>query len=592
MASENNLSGLVVKGEPAHAPRHSRAMLWLYVVLFLFHAVVLVANFTLVPTTYGYDWPGHFTYLYYVAEHWQTPPADVSAQFFNPPLYYFSVAAFHRITGIPLARAGHVFNILLALGAFALLVALCRRFWRARPIPAAWLLGLYVLTPTVYRTFGMVRPEALLLFLFVVAMWLVAHFADVRPRWSLLAVGSGVIAGLAFGARQWGIFLEAALGLWMLVEGLRRATSSRDRWLALAYVFLQGAIFGIVAAVFMLVRGDNVLAFNTSMHGPDVRFLTCLSLPTLFSTPVRPALNNCFWPVLYADFWGDYWRYWREALWHDPSPTSPATLLALARSMWAALPATVVVALGVLCRAPSETKIAAPFHRFMRALVVVSLGGFLLFASLYADPNKGDTVKGVYIVYLTPCLGWCASVAAERFGRAFPRREWVVLLPLALIAVGVAPMGIYLPPERYLSRSWDRPDISHPLDVTLGNAITLVGYDAVFDASSGALELRLVWRADAYTGRSYKVFVHALDPQGALVAQSDAIPAQWQRPTYAWMLGEYIEDRHTLAISPEYLDDARVLVGLYDTQGNRLFTDSNVDHIQVDVLSALEIPER
>ncbi|MCA9914612.1 MAG: GNAT family N-acetyltransferase, partial [Anaerolineae bacterium] len=30
-------------------------------------------------------------------------------------------------------------------------------------------------------------------------------------------------------------------------------------------------------------------------------------------------LDSRFWPVLYADFWGDYWRYWWEALGREPA---------------------------------------------------------------------------------------------------------------------------------------------------------------------------------------------------------------------------------------------------------------------------------
>ncbi len=110
---------------------HLRAVrLLILALLGLGHLGVLILNAVRVPPTYGYDWPGHFTYLYHVAEHWRTPPPAVSAQFFNPPLYYFGVAFFQRLTGIPLLYAGQIFNLLLAAITFVLWAWLSYRLWK------------------------------------------------------------------------------------------------------------------------------------------------------------------------------------------------------------------------------------------------------------------------------------------------------------------------------------------------------------------------------------------------------------------------------------------------------------------------------
>jgi len=84
----------------------------------------------------------------------------------------------------------------------------------------------------------------------------------------------------------------------------------------------------------------------------------------------------------------------------------------------------------------------------------------------------------------------------------------------------------------------------------------------------------LLWRAEAETPTDYRVFVHLVDATGNIVAQSDAAPAGWTRPTTSWLPGEYVLDTHTLTL-PATLPDGplSLRVGLYDPDtGARLLS--------------------
>ncbi|MBU0702890.1 MAG: hypothetical protein KKC18_03405, partial [Chloroflexi bacterium] len=73
------------------------------------------------------------------------------------------------------------------------------------------------------------------------------------------------------------------------------------------------------------------------------------------------------------------------------------------------------------------------------------------------------------------------------------------------------------------------------------------------------------------------VFLHLTGPDGALVAQSDGIPADWTRPTTGWLPGEYITDARVLHIPPDAPPgDYMLSAGLY-ADGERLTApdDSN-----------------
>jgi hypothetical protein len=320
----------------------------------------------------------------------------------------------------------------------------------------------------------------------------------------------------------------------------------------------------------------------------ELAFLTDLELSTLFSKPIRPELNYRFWPTLYADFWGDYWRYWRESLGHDALPTSPATISGLVFALWIALPVSGLMLAGLLTggrrlKSPMNTDVRTHLHTFVRIVTLVSLGGFLVFAARYAEPGKGDTVKSVYIVYLVPFLAWLGSAALHALIQAFPKRLWPWYTLLAALVIFVIPNCLYQPVPRMFGRTWAEPQVQHADDVTFAGAYTLVGYDLAFDADAEQLHVTLAWRADDYTGAGYKVFVHLIGADGQPIAQSDAIPSAWQRPTQSWMLGEFVSDPHTLGVSRDALSaGGQLFVGLYsEVDGQRLLTSTGGDHISL-----------
>jgi len=550
------------------------------------HLGLLLLNAVRVPPTYGYDWPGHLTYLYHVADSWRPPPPAVSAGFHNTPIYYYCVATLHRAAGVPLLYAGLVLNFGLALLTFGLWLSLSWRLWDGDPVPVAWSVVLYVCQPAVYRTFGMVRPEALLMPLFTIAGWLVVWASERESHWALIGAGGGLLAGLAFGTRQWGAFLAAALGIWMVLREPGRLWQSARRW---GSVSLHALLFVALSWWSLSLRGGGPLDFNTSPHRPDVSFWIRLGVPEILRNPVRPVLGNTFWPVLYADAWGDYWRYWREALMHDPLSSSPATVAALSRGLWAALPVTSLIVVG-WWSGPVSGATRRDFHRWTRILTLVAVGGYALFSGMYADPSKGDTVKAVYLAYLAPYLAWLGASAASRLRDAVAWGAGVAWLSLVLITVFVLPTAVYVAPERMQSHTWGEPDLDHRLMGEFGEAITLVGYrDLCWDVESGELVVDLVWRADGYSGRSYKVFVHLVSSEEHLLAQSDAIPAQWHRPTEAWMLGEYVEDGHRLKVTePRVVSGGALRVGVYDKlDGSRLELDDGEVYVSVAVPASL-----
>jgi len=180
--------------------------------------------------------------------------------------------------------------------------------------------------------------------------------------------------------------------------------------------------------------------------------------------------------------------------------------------------------------------------------------------------RAGDVLRSQHRLTLPATLGsgiytWTIGLAASS------------VRPVASLCI-VAPAHVFTPPS-----------FRQPVGVVLGNLATLTGFDLA--PSTGgepiihpgdALTVTLIWRAEGTAASSYHVFLHLLDPEGKLVAQSDGVPSNWTRPTTGWLPGEYVVDPRTLVIPPgARAGDYTLQAGLYIPGGRRLTASDGAD---------------
>jgi hypothetical protein len=107
----------------------------------------------------------------------------------------------------------------------------------------------------------------------------------------------------------------------------------------------------------------------------------------------------------------------------------------------------------------------------------------------------------------------------------------------------------------------------HPVNLTLEDSLSLLGYDLDPDEPSQGAELQvsLHWRVEENLSQDYHTYVHLLDEQGQVVAQSDHRPGQEYYPSSLWQPGETLLDVHELSIPADAaLGEVTVTAGAYE----------------------------
>ncbi|MCJ7751796.1 MAG: hypothetical protein MUQ65_12000, partial [Armatimonadetes bacterium] len=99
----------------------------------------------------------------------------------------------------------------------------------------------------------------------------------------------------------------------------------------------------------------------------------------------------------------------------------------------------------------------------------------------------------------------------------------------------------------------------------------------------------LGWEPLQEIATAYRVFVHAVDDQGHLLAQNDGEPTGWTRPTTGWAVGEIVIDPRSLQIpDTAAVGPVEIRVGVYAPDGQRLSAADGTDSI---LLGRVEVGE-
>lgn len=127
---------------------------------------------------------------------------------------------------------------------------------------------------------------------------------------------------------------------------------------------------------------------------------------------------------------------------------------------------------------------------------------------------------------------------------------------LYLVDNGTVELG----PVKIAAEQAALPEPTTSVTANFANEIALIGYD--LQVESDGVRLKTYWQAQGPIDASYTIFVHALDENGVLLAQQDALPQGGAYPTSIWAVGEVVVDEVVLSIAPDVESD-QIALGIY-----------------------------
>ncbi len=140
------------------------------------------------------------------------------------------------------------------------------------------------------------------------------------------------------------------------------------------------------------------------------------------------------------------------------------------------------------------------------------------------------------------------------------------------------------------------PPVAFPMDVNLGDLITLEGYDIAYEKPlrpGDNIYLTLFWRAQQPIDKSYKVFNQSFFGDGQIVAQRDGYPVCEGRDTWRWDPGELVADPYIIPVMEDapdglyplytgmYLEETFERLPILDENGVEIGTQVHLTDIRI-----------
>ncbi len=490
-------------------------------------------------------------------------------------------------------------SVLMGAAAVALTYRIAREVLPGHPDLALGAAAIHAFTPMFVFISASVNNDNLAVLLSSLGLWLLIKISNLQSPISIRSLTGrylllGLVLGLAALTKSQTLALAPITALVVTVRAVQRRSLKE---------FLVGGL--ATALPLLLIAGwwywrNLQLYGDLSGVGMFIQILGQRGVPADLPQLWRERFS------FFAGYWGNFGGInVPMAAWTYPILNTIVPIAAL--GLIAALAKSLISNLQSQDSPSNRTSLDIrylPFALYLLWSLLVFVP-WLLWARVTWSSQGRLVFYAISVWSLLLALG-LAGWLPRRWGRWAVAAFALFLLGLAMAAPFAWIAPAYAPPQPLTDAQIAA--IPHPLDVTFGDAIKLLGYDLETASvePGGQVALTLYWQALAPTERPYSVFVHLLGEGDIPIAQRDTYPGVGLLSTTrltAWLEpGDVWADRYVIRVPrTAYAPDvAQVAVGLYNyADGTRLLASngaassgaaSSGDHVRFGEIRVKALP--
>lgn len=428
---------------------------------FIFYIILLSTFYILIFNIFhyspilGYDGEAHFNYVDFMAMYLPNklvlPLAQDTREFFSPPVGYLfpslaQVVCRNVIISNNFAsdcqpiygKATQVFQSVLYIVTLLINLYTLKLFNRSKSLINSGYLLLLSLLAVNYRTLSMIRGEPYILFFMSIFILIIYKFSLNNFEYKFKNIlFTGVIIALLALSRQWAFLLFLPIIILAVKPKLNFKFQHFKFWLSSSLI---GALFSSWFYFNLYFRYGSFTSFNQAKppfsfkNQPfDFYFPTIKQIDYIFTSPIRPFLDNQFFGILYADLWGDYWGYFSfTSRFLDVGRNQLLIGSYFSRVNVISIFTTLLII--IFCYLSVKSFKNVYLVQFLKLAIFSSFFGYLMFSISFPE-NNGDTIKASYIIQLFHLAVFLASIYFQKLKTINLRIYKLLLFFLTIIYI-------------------------------------------------------------------------------------------------------------------------------------------------------------